>query len=685
MKLNLLLQSSCRNKFLILFLTILLLIIPLQYHYSQDITSKWFISKPIVFNAYNLFDVGVTDINNDNNLDIFTTNHNSLNNLMIGDGKGNFTDVVSQWKFDHIAEFPGFADSEKEPKFETPGLYVFWQKRTLIIKNYKMNNPQQLDGEIKILSEVKIENDSLSKVSFTQNQLSNSEVKTQINFELAKDSWLTITPKDPMQTSLQLNENIPLKNVYVGLQKVNPKTHNLDLKILRDRHSISWADYNSDGNIDAFITRSGGSLSSKERFRKIFQRHLLSNRGNFFEDVTEKSGIVETACRAVTAAWVDFDNNNSLELYVVCIDGTSRLYQKNNNGKFVDIAVKVGLSPSQTTPDQAGWNKNGLFVWLDTDADGDVDLLRSYQNSLKLYVNELGLFKEKTITPHSPLIDIFSSKFSVTDYDLDGDLDILFVSGYGSILLKNLDGEYALTNPSNIGLPDNPLIANWVDYDNDGFPDVHMIPGGIYHQLPNHNFTKAHILDREFIGLSFPLDPQCIWFDFDNSGTQDVLMTSLPYHHWKSVFWNFSVSPNMSFINGWLQRNLHPHSEFKNLREDRLKTADHTKSDFVWQGKLYGNINSQNHWLQIKLIGLPKNPQAIGAKVIMVTDHGQLLQQVGAMENSRYSQGYSPLHFGLGKNKRPKLIKIFWNDGKFQEIQQPEGDKLLIIKRESNL
>lgn len=666
----------------LLFSLFLAMVVVIINAYSSDKTENWFTSQSLSFNNYNLFDIGVTDINNDDQLDLFTTNHNSLGNLMIGDGTGKFTNVVSQWKFDQNPEFPGFADTDKTPTFDAPGLYLFWYKRTLVLKAFKIDNQTEFRGQINILSKSQVTYDSSTKVTLIKDQLPHSVVESQISFQFLGDGQLNIEPRYFAPTSLLLNKDVPLAKVYIGLEKIQPKSHNVDLKTLRDRHSIAWADYNGDGNIDAFITRSGGAFGSPETFGQFFNRHLLSNKGKTFEDLTQESAISESACRSVTGKWVDFDGNNNLELYVVCIDGTSRLYQQDTEGKFRDIAPKVGLSPSKITSKQGGWQNNGPFVWLDADGDGDMDLFRSYQQSLTLYVNQSGVFEETTISSLPKVMDALTLKFSVVDYDRDGDLDILAVSGYGNIFLENRDGNYTVTDSTAIGLPSASLNANWVDYNNDGLPDLHDTLEGLYYQLPKHHFKKAHILSQEFKGLSFPLEPRTLWFDFDNSGSQDLFMAALVHNNWKSAIWNSTLYRRLGFTHPWFQKNFHPYAEYKNLKKERFNKADHKGSDFIWQGQLYRNINTQNHWLKIKLIGPPKNPQAIGAKVIIPTTDGQILQQVGTMEHSNYSQSYFPLHFGLGKDQTVKSVKVLWTDGQSQEITNIQGDQLLTIKWE---
>ena len=110
---------------------------------------------------------------------------------------------------------------------------------------------------------------------------------------------------------------------------------------------------------------------------------------------------------------------------------------------------------------------------------------------------------------------------TVADYDADGDLDLFSASKHGNSLLVNRGGSYAPIDPESVGLPRESITANWVDYDNDGLPDLQIVPQGIFRQRTDHSF--------EHTGL-FALNPEqyvaaiCNWFDRDNDGRQDLLM-----------------------------------------------------------------------------------------------------------------------------------------------------------------
>ncbi|HWQ94360.1 MAG TPA: hypothetical protein VN418_02530 [Gammaproteobacteria bacterium] len=47
-----------------------------------------------------VFDMGVADVNGDDLLDIYTSNHNYRQVVLIADGRGGYRDVVSAWGLD---------------------------------------------------------------------------------------------------------------------------------------------------------------------------------------------------------------------------------------------------------------------------------------------------------------------------------------------------------------------------------------------------------------------------------------------------------------------------------------------------------------------------------------------------------------------------------------------------------
>jgi hypothetical protein len=239
-----------------------------------------------------------------------------------------------------------------------------------------------------------------------------------------------------------------------------------------------------------------------------------------------------------------------------------------------------------------------------------------------------------------------SNKLTVSDYDADGDLDLFAASSEGNALLVNDGGRYSIVDPTTVGLPATGLTANWVDYDNDGLADLHVVPGKLYRQLQDQAFEPMELLENE---SSRVREAVGAWFDADNDGTRDLLMGMRARISVRDWAWNriFERKPEPG-----------------------------------WRLTAYRNVGASNHWLQIKLVGPAENRQAIGAHVEVVTPDGVQFQKLGQADGSHYSQGHYRMYFGLGASGDVVSVKVFWPDGHVEEIADPAADQLLVIRRE---
>ncbi|MEQ9357832.1 CRTAC1 family protein [Coleofasciculus chthonoplastes] len=608
----------------------------------------WFTSSPLRTHEFRLFDLGVVDVNYDKNLDIFTSNHNHSQLLLLGEGNGEFTkNRISSLRLDQDHDFPGLEYSGTEPKISNPGIYIYWKDRSLIIKNNKNNNSVQ--GIIQLSSPLNVKENKQFNVNVTEDKLASGAIVSTLEFKSeSNDGKLVFTPHNvSLPINFNLGNELPLDSVFVGNQFVNPQSHEFSL-YLRDRHGMAWADYDdAEGMVDVFIVR-GGLKGRMDKIPERFSDELLVDQGNLtFQDITDQSGIVKDGCPALQTAWVDFNADNRLDIYTVCYQAAGRtatfpnqLYRQDSDGTFVNVA-------SQTNLDLPNM---GTFAWLDADRDRDIDLVWVDEKAFWLYVNDSGQFKPQLIGSNpGSVIERFedSNKLTVADYDADGDLDVFFASPNANALLINNRGTYEVVEPQQVGLPTQALTANWVDYDNDGLTDLHLIPGGLYRQGQDHKFTATQMLEVKSPEL---LESRATWLDADNDGDRDLLLATR-YHDSilnRVVKKVFAQSPLPSF----------------------------------WQVKLYSNIGATNHWLQVQLIGLPKNRQAIGSHVEVITSDGVQVQTVGQAEGSHFSQGHYRLYFGLGQTPQVDSIKIVWSDGELQEIKNPPIDQLLTIEKD---
>ena len=92
--------------------------------------------------------------------------------------------------------------------------------------------------------------------------------------------------------------------------------------------------------------------------------------------------------------------------------------------------------------------------------------------------------------------------------------------------------------------------------------------------------------------------------------------------------------------------------------------------------KLYNNdgeIDGTNNWVEIDLVGVTSNRDAIGARVIATAGGVSQLREQGG-NYKRWTQSHQRLHFGLGSNATVNL-QVSWPNGtsRFSMTSPPTG------------
>lgn len=614
-----------------------------------------------------IYDTGIVDANGDGLLDIFTTNHNWRQQLLLADGQGSYQEVLSAWGLDHSHDFPGVEISTVPPVIDNPGIYIYWYNRHLYIRSYQSDSHKPVSITLSALTELDITSNTGFSIDEQDSEVLYSPYITAstIRFSASGDAILELYPRSrgvPM--NFKLDDSTELTNVFVGNQLISPSSNEFSLP-LQDRHAMVWSDFNDDGQPDIFITRGaiGGTL-------QIYPQNIVDTVNEEFFVSTEKtdsaypqfsnilsaSGISKDGCSARHANWVDFNRDGLLDLFINCedvgnVEGDypNKLYQQDTKQQFVEVAEQSGL---------AVLDHNIIdYEWFDADNDGDMDLFTHQDDGFYLYRNNTGHFEtefiyrgkfaridEPELKGASGAYWIFDGKLSVSDYDGDGDLDVFAASKKGNALLINSGGSYTPLDPLTVGLPASSVSASWVDYDNDGLTDLHTVPAGIFRQGKDHTFERTNLL---VLPSNIYMASIINWYDINNDGTRDVLI---------------ALNENQTLHRWWEQS---------------------PKDTFLWEFLTYLNTDSKNHWLQLKLVGAPGNREAIGARVTLTTADGQQIQEVGINDGAFFSQGHYRLYFGLGQHSKADLIQIHWPDGKTKELNDVSSDSLLVIEHNS--
>ncbi|MAE66218.1 MAG: hypothetical protein CMJ18_18260 [Phycisphaeraceae bacterium] len=568
---------------------------------------------PLEVDDFDLYDLGVVDADQDGNLDLFTANHSAQQSFKLGDGKGGFTDAFDRWRLHQHLPVPGLENSDAEPPFDRTGLYIYvrfarYHVRAHGVSGAALSGSAEMSGRVTFCR--KQGDIRQSVVPGVDGGLDT----TTVAFRFDRDGLASWQRRPGGPWTVTIDEQVPLDKVYVGRRCVNPESRTFELH-LRDRHGLAWHDVDGDGRLDVYITR-GGIRGAMARMKRKFHDEMLVLTPEGLVDETLTRRFEKNGARARGAMWVDVDGDRRLDLFVSCTGSPNQLFHQQADGTFVENAAERGLDrPVRTT-----------VAWTDLEPDGDPDLLWAGPVGVGVSVNEGGTFERRILTQTEGLKE--RGKITLGDFDLDGDEDAFYCSDVRSTLLVNRESGFEVVAPASVGLPSRSLGANWVDQDNDGWPDLHLVPQGVYRGGPDGKFEATDA----FRTTAAVLAAVGTWFDTDNDGFRDLLLAVRPPR-----------SPR-------------------------------------WSSGLYRSAPNGNHWLQVRLIGPRLNREAIGGRVTVRTELGAQVQSIGSADGSRYGQGHYRLYFGLGAHDGADVVDVHWPDGSVRTLNDVPADQLLEIR-----
>lgn len=434
---------------------------------------------------------------------------------------------------------------------------------------------------------------------------------------------------------------------------------------------VTAVDYDNDGLVDLFVTGYGGNA-------------LYRGTGPCrFQDVTEKSGL-RGAGFAAGAAWADYDRDGRLDVFVagyVFVDlnrlpefggsatctyrgvrvqcgprglpgESDQLFRNRGDGTFEDVSRKAGVRDEK--------KHYGLGVtWGDYDNDGWADLFVAndatpnylYRNRRDGTFTEVGF--EQGVGYSESGAEQGSMGVTWGDYDADGRLD-LFITNFENepnALYRNAGAagfdDAVLT--SKIGQPSRPYVGwgtAFVDFDNDGPPDLLVANGHVYPQL---ELAQG----RNQAGYRQP------FLLFRNLGA--------------GTFEEVSEGAGLRALPAASRRG----AAFGDLNDDGWVDAV-----VVNLGEaptvLLNTTAHQHRRVTLKLIQTAGNREAVGARVTLRTTRRAHVQEVQAGA-SYLSQNDLRLHFGLGAEGKIEGVEVRWSGGETESVSGVVPDKIITI------
>ncbi len=314
---------------------------------------------------------------------------------------------------------------------------------------------------------------------------------------------------------------------------------------------------------------------------------LYHNNGDgTFMDVTKKMGIIDIDGRAMGVGAADYDDDGFMDIYVANDHTVNYLWHNDEGNGFIDRGTMSGTGFSQSGEATVSMSVD----FADFNGDGLLDIFISDDNYCSLYENlGNGLFNDKS---YASGISVASGQFvgwssSFLDYDNDGDPDIFKTNGE----LKHKYGQ------------EDQLFEN---IDAGKFKDV-SVERGQY-------FQEEHVGRGACLG------------DYDNDGDIDIYIVNLDSH-------------------GMFIRN---------------------------------NKGNQNNWLTLNLVGHSSNKDGIGSRIKLYA--GGKMQTAQKKSTTGYlSQNDSRIHFGLLKNEIVEKIEIKWPSGKLQILDNIKVNQILTV------
>lgn len=255
-----------------------------------------------------------------------------------------------------------------------------------------------------------------------------------------------------------------------------------------DQRSITWADFDNDGDLDLLIP---SSILEFDRLPTLLMRNDGAGAAGAWT-FTDVSAALPIAANAVSA-WGDMEGDGDLDLML----GNVSPYGDNFLGTYRNDAGV--LTPVDTG---LAFIRYGTADWGDADNDGDLDVVyagnmdlpdETGETVVRILVNDgAGGYTPTVVAeawggPDMAWLDFAAVTWA--DYDSDGDVDLL-VSGEW-LAPGEIEGRamvYANTNGTFTAASDPlpaPVVGNaggaftWFDVDGDGDLD-YFVAGGYY-------------------------------------------------------------------------------------------------------------------------------------------------------------------------------------------------------------
>ncbi|MCF8716240.1 VCBS repeat-containing protein [Joostella atrarenae] len=490
-------------------------------------------------------------------------------------------------------------------------------------------------------------------------------------------------------------------------------------------NGVSIIDINQDGLQDIYIS-VGGFSDNQKRKNKLY----INNGDLTFSEQSAVYGIDDNGY-STQSTFFDYDNDGDLDLYILThanepttkidklytlTDGTGpstdRLYE---NVGFIDGHIRY-----KNVSNIAGITIEGYglgIAVLDINKDGyqDLYIANDYVADDILYVNN----KNGTFTNHAKNYFKQTSRNSmgIDAADINNDqlvdivtLDMLPQSNlrkktmtanmnhehYRELIKKGYSPQFirnALQLNRGQGANDHPVFSevgrlagifetdwSWspllADYDNNGKKDLY-ISNGFMRDITDHDFQEYSSQTTIFVKGSGKISKTDILQKLQS--LESIELPNFLYSnegdlHFKDRTKEWGLS-HASLSNGAA------YADFNNDGNLDLVVNNLNSPAFLYRNN--GNLNKENHYIQIKLEGESGNLNGIGASITTYLPNNVVLSNDVFPVRGFMSSSSIKTHIGLGRENIVDSIVIKWPNNTQQTYKELAVDSTYVFKQES--
>jgi len=480
---------------------------------------------------------------------------------------------------------------------------------------------------------------------------------------------------------------------------------------------ITFTDINQDGWTDVYLTCTAHDEADRRKNRFFIHQGIQENGELLFIDQAEEYGLADDSY-SVHAAFLDYDNDGDLDLYLLNNFVTERLsasyrpkildgsainnddfYRNNGNGTFSNVTLEAGII-------YEGFGLGMAVADVNKDGYPDLYISNDYISNDLLYINQ----KDGTFRNEIARLMSYQTKSSMgsdmADINNDGFPDMFTldmmpeyyhkkkatINGWGYIYYIN-DAKYGyehqyLRNMMHMhnGLVNGEMVpysetgqimgiyhSEWswsplfADYDNDGDKDL-LIANGYPRDMTDKDWTKymaqvyGHVADARHVIEKCP-PSKMNNFAYENVGPYKFVDNKPSW-----------FEPIESYSYG---------AAFVDLDNDG--DLDYVTNNLNDVAFVYKNTTSEKHkgsanYLRLILHGTRENPEAFGAKIELWSEGSYQFQE--HFLSRGYISSVDPVvHFGLGSRKQIDSVKITWpSSGKLSLLGPLEVNQVIEVE-----